>query len=468
MSQLTNLYNILKKDEKEKDDNFTFKPIRPSKEVQFEPFNIPQSRKKSVTKENLAKVLAFIDLNKNRRFSNGLTVMPIPCTAKDYISICGNSRGVSRLINFMKDMGLIADYESSYQYNAFYSKDNKSKTYAYRYEAEEIIKAYCITNDINKFQIKNYINTVVDRFKSIQSFETSEVKFTSKGQFLKPDDYSAKELETYLLDCLKNNYEDFSYYQKLSDEINETYYKDEPDLRIRFLPTFTWNKGNTAIRKIGIRATNALVSAKKEADEDKLTRQEVLDRYNLKTEVDVTSSVPRITFLLNNGYWLDESIDLYEEIYKVFVKKCPEEKIEWNNETRKMFKSFFMRAYFDSYTAIAGHIKREISKRIKYNPDDWIGLDYIMKSYKESVEEVLGGKLYDSEIFYYESVIYMSVLKELLDNGFNVWQCYDAFYLDTDNEIIQVQTNKLIRNKAEAYYKQITNNKYNSRQIRIG
>ena len=39
-----------------------------------------------------------------------------------------------------------------------------------------------------------------------------------------------------------------------------------------------------------------------------------------------------------------------------------------------------------------------------------------------------GGKLYDNEIFYAESVIYGRVLKHLLDEGFFVWLCYDAFY----------------------------------------
>ena len=39
-----------------------------------------------------------------------------------------------------------------------------------------------------------------------------------------------------------------------------------------------------------------------------------------------------------------------------------------------------------------------------------------------------GGKLFDNEIFYFESVIYGRVLKRLLDGGFFVWMCYDAFY----------------------------------------
>ena len=50
------------------------------------------------------------------------------------------------------------------------------------------------------------------------------------------------------------------------DEINNTYYADYPDLQITFEPRFTWDKKNTMVTKIGIRATNGYCNAKKSKD----------------------------------------------------------------------------------------------------------------------------------------------------------------------------------------------------------
>ena len=81
------------------------------------------------------------------------------------------------------------------------------------------------------------------------------------------------------------------------DEINNTYYADYPDLQIVFEPRFTWNKKNTMVTKIGIRATNGYCNAKKEKDSNTSFRgyykQDVLDMFSLIFEKDVKSSVPR-------------------------------------------------------------------------------------------------------------------------------------------------------------------------------
>ena len=48
--------------------------------------------------------------------------------------------------------------------------------------------------------------------------------------------------------------------------INNTYYTDYPDLQLYFEPSFAWNKKNTMVTKIGIRATNGYCNAKKDKD----------------------------------------------------------------------------------------------------------------------------------------------------------------------------------------------------------
>lgn len=454
MTTLQKLYQILQNDSKSTiETGYAFKPTRPNKPVSFNPYNIPQTRKNKPLKEQLAKTLAFIDLNKQRRFSDGVTVMPIATTNKRLISIWGSPKSVSRAIQFMISIGLLAEYDESYQFNAYYERDNKCKQYAYSYETEQSIKEYCKDNNINKYQILN--TTIVDTFaiKDI-SFEQSEVRFSSKLHLLKPDNWSCAEFENYLTGCLYVNYPQLKHYQELADKINETYYADDYDRQIRFKPNFTWNKGNKAVTKIGIRATNALVSAKKEQDNDRLCKDDVLNRYGLKYEFDVKSSVPRLTFALNKGVWLDNDIDLYEIMYEKFMKLCPSEQLEWNDETRKIFKSFHMNGYFDTEAKLSAHLKRQVSMKVKYNKEEWQDLDYVMKSYRESIIQTVGELKYDSEVFFHESCIYLDVTNELLSRGYDVWQQYDCWY--TDKEVVDVE--QIVTSKVNMYVSSSSNN----------
>lgn len=461
MTLLQKAYETLQQDNVKKTKEFTLKIERPSKEVSFNPFNIPQVRSVKCTKEKLSKVLAFIDMKKYSRFSDGYTVMNIACTSKKLLSMCGSEMNVSNLIKYMKMIGLLADYDETYQFNGFYNKLNKSKSYVYNKDTEDKIKEYCIINNINKYKIKNNrYNTIVKKFEDVKSFEQSEVRFSSKLHLMKPANWSKSEFEDYLTMNLYENYPQFEYYQSLADEINETYFAEDYDRQVQFTPKFTWNKGETAVTKIGIRATNSCVSAKKEkeeCDEDWIVyREDLLNRYNLSYEFDVKSSVPRVTYLLSNGKWLDNNIDLYERMFNLFVKLCPSEKLEWNKETRKIFKSFHMRGYFDTYAMLSAHTKRAISLKGDYKRDEWSNLDYVMKAYKDSIAETIGELKYDSEIFFHESCMYLDVLKSLLDDGFDVLQIYDGFYTDKECKDIEER----ISNITEAYYnKYINNNK---------
>ena len=74
----------------------------------------------------LSKVLAFIDLVKHKRFKTGCTIIPISVTNKDYLAIWNNQMGVSRAIDYMIDIGLLSPESDTYQFGAYYEKDNKS------------------------------------------------------------------------------------------------------------------------------------------------------------------------------------------------------------------------------------------------------------------------------------------------------------------------------------------------------
>lgn len=456
MTLLEKTYKILQQKDKKKlepkEKYDWFNPLRPEYDFRINPFNIPKNRQQVKVKEYLSKALAFIDMKKYTRFSDGYTVMAISCKNKRILSMFNKShQRASRWIDYLVQIGLLAEYDRSYRFRSPYEGENYCKLYVYSYEAENKLKEYCKQNDINKFQLRNSTRKI-EKVYSIESFDKEAVRFNSKLNLLKPDNWSCTKFEEYLTQCLYENYPQLEYYQQLADTINETYYAKDLDRQIQFTPTFGWRKGNKCVTSIGIRATNCLVSAKKEHEEGdeerhiKLYKDEVFDKYGLKFHYDVTSSVPRLTYMLNHGEWLDDDIDLYEEMYKRFVEYCPEEKVEWNKETRKIFKSFHMRGYFDTTATVAAHIKRQIAMKVDYEREEWDSLDIVMKSYKMAIENTVG-KLYDSEIFFHESCIYMDVLYELLQRKIKVWQVYDEW--NTNKEVKDIKI--LIKAKVVGY-----------------
>lgn len=446
----------------EKTDSFNWKQKRVEDYIVPE-FNVPQVRSVKSTKERLSKVLAFIDSVKHIRCTDCCTGnMPIPTTSKKLISICGNHQNVSNLIKFMIKIGLIQVQDEKYQYKAKQEKYNKSKLYYYYIENEKKIIEYCKENDINKYVVRNNklsdIHTVVQKFK-IDSFENEQVRFSSDLHLLKPDNYSVAQFEDYIEHILYQNYPYLSYYQEMADKINDTYYVDCPEMAVNFTPNFTWNKGNKAITKIGIRATNILVSAKKDKDDNNekykgYYKEDILTKYKLNLDKDVKSSVPRITLSLNTGRWVEENVDIYELIYNEYIA------MKYKNsdidtvvrrfaEVRDSIKSLHMRGYFDKSSLIGVHTRRAMAK-----VTDKDAVDNEMKMYQEAVIAAEGGKLYGSEIFFHESCIYMDVLNELLQNGYFVWQCYDAFYARkkrVTQEYFNEYVTNLVKEKANQY-----------------
>ena len=449
---------------KEKNKNINQNQYVPERIEDYTPptLEIPKSRSVKCTKEKLSKVLAFIDYIKYLRCSDCCTGnMPIPTTNKKLISICGSHREVSRLIQFMKQLNLIKDYDNKYKFNTI---NNKSKTYYYYIEIEKQIQEYCKNNNINIYVVKNErdnnnsYNPLVDNLK-IDNFDDSQVRFSSKLHLLKPDNYTTIQFEDYLTSVLHKNYPDLLKYQKLADEINQKYYKNYPEMSLRFIPTFTWNQGNKSIKKIGIRCTNALSNAKKEKNKNEnffgIYKEDILKKYKLFLEKDVKSSIPRITLSINKGKWISEDVDIYEMIFNEFKQ----DDIPFLQEYREAIKSLHMRCYFDTDTTICRNVIRSM-----YSCKNKEDVSNVIKILKAVVQEVEGGKLYDNEIFYHESCIYIDVLNELLKNKYMTWLCYDCFYSNKKN-INQNDYNRyvkqLVEDKANNYINKLNNNNNN-------
>ena len=246
------------------------------------------------------------------------------------------------------------------------------------------------------------------------------------------------------------------------DEINSSYYADYPELQITFEPRLTWDKKNSMVTKIGIRATNGYCNAKKDKNNNPdfhgYYKQDVLDMFSLVFEKDVKSSVPRLTASINAGKWIPEKEDIYERIYKSYLElkypdELPNDAISFI-DTRPAIKSLHMRCYFDYEGRIGPNTRRAMGCVSDKN-----AVDSEMKLLRQAVVDAEGGKLYDNEIFYYESVIYGRVLKQLLDEGFFIWMCYDAFYStakdDWDQEQFEQYVQKLVETHANKFINQM-------------
>lgn len=251
------------------------------------------------------------------------------------------------------------------------------------------------------------------------------------------------------------------------EEINIKYYADYPDLKITFEPNITFSK--KMITKIAIRATNSYCNAKKVKDNNPnfhgYYKQDVLDKFSLVFEKDVNSSVPRLTASINSGKWIPEKEDIYERIYKSYLKLkypngLPKDAVSFD-EARPAIKYLHMRCYFD-YEGRVGPNTINAMGPVKNKKV----VDSEMKLLRQAVIEAEGGKLYDNEIFYYESIIYGRVLKQLLDEGFFVWLCYDAFYSTAkegwDQERFEKYVESLVEFHANKFINEMKSEKENA------
>lgn len=379
--------------------------------------NIKESKAKGAEtklRNKLGKVLAFINSMKYIRIKDGCTLMPISVTNKENLAIWGNEMGVSRGIAYMIEIGLISIENDKYQFGAYYEKDNKSKTYRYYKENEDKIKKYCDDHGIEMFVVKNKVYNTSELKNVHTGIDRSKVRFASRLKLIKPIELSRAEFEKQLTLCLYENYPALRFHIVKANEINEKYYKDYPEFRIRFQPKFKWSDDGLYVSGIGIRATNSLTNLKKE------NRKEVLKEYGFILEKDINASVPRMTLSLNSGHWIDESQDMYELIYRVI-----EPAGLFTKEKRKPIKKLHMRAYFDSGDKSVGHHTWLTMEQDGIEREDVCDK---MSELRNAIIKAEGGKLYGSDIFYVESCVYLMTLYDLLSAGHKVWQVYDCFY----------------------------------------
>lgn len=108
----------------------------------------------------------------------------------------------------------------------------------------------------------------------------------------------------------------------------------------------------------------------------------------------------RLTLSLNKGYWVDESVDIYELINNEFE---PDKKL--TKLRRNTIKDFHMSCYFDEDGDAV--MRRNVWRRIdreNASKDDTYAL---MGKLREDVIKPEGGRLCGVEIFFIDSCIYL-------------------------------------------------------------
>ena len=174
-----------------------WKPIEAKDYGSIPKFTVPQKRKVASTNKMLASALLFVDLVKHKRLCDKVTRMPIATNNKIYLKAFGNSMAISRLINFMTEIGLISIANSNYRFNSKNPQENKSREYYYFHVNECALIEYCETNNIFVSHKSIGSASLFNRLE-IGDLDTEEVKFNSKLKLKKLTDYSKTEFEELL------------------------------------------------------------------------------------------------------------------------------------------------------------------------------------------------------------------------------------------------------------------------------
>lgn len=98
------------------------------------------------TREELSRVLAFIEYAQRKRIKGGCTAMPIPTTSRKNLTIWGYPKAISRGIEFMKELGLITVYIDQFRFGvpfegANYGRNVLSEIYKMKIDMPGVEKA---------------------------------------------------------------------------------------------------------------------------------------------------------------------------------------------------------------------------------------------------------------------------------------------------------------------------------------
>ena len=384
----------------------------------------------------------FVDFYKHKAQRKHISLLVISTTSTFFKMVYKSQKNVSNLLALAQKVSLIKCVDAEWSYTK-----GKAKVYAWNKNSESILislfKSYNI--NINKYQStinQSSYNNIDKNIREDDMLEASRrfnVKITSKTRLPISNELAAK--------MILDKYPQIKQLWQTLDEDNKSLEADE----WTFAPLTIERSGSlkdSRISRIAIRARNSYCSAKvhditeQDLISGRVLRDEVIKaKYGHVYEQDVKSSIYRVTYLLNKGVWLDDSIDLYEMIAG-FKFETPEQ--------RDLFKRPFCQKMY--FSASSKDMKTKVcwnhqTTTRKYLEDNF-GEATLLKA-RENMEKAIGFS-YRSEIFLHESCIYAQVAHKLRTMGYKVFQVYDGFF--TDKPLDRTTFNNIVKSEALSYY----------------
>lgn len=414
---------------------------------------------------NLAILKPFVDILKYKTQTKTVSVLSLSCNSKFWKMVYKKHQYVSRLFQLAQNVKLIKCVDDSYRFNS--KSFNRSKLYAWNKKQERVLlklfKDFHITDafesikSINQSYIISIVNTFAKDEKKRQEFAEAKRRFN-----IRIAQRTCLPLSDELIAAgINERYPQYARMCKTIAEDNSMKPVDEMDYANINIKR---DKNRNAI-SISIRKTNQYCPAKvhgitsEDRESGKILRDEILKaKFGNVYENDVKSSIYRITYLLNYGEWLDDSVDLYERIYGGKFR---------SEEERNTFKApFCMQMYFNPTSkAMKARIEYRKSKTKEWNEENF-GYTLIEKARDNMYNAI--GKSWQSEIFLHESCIYTEVAHRLRQEGYKVVQIYDGFF--TDRFLEKSKFNLIVREEAMRYYSEYINKNHisyiNSEHIR--
>lgn len=362
--------------------------------------------------------------------------VPISCRSLKLSEIFGNHIKASRIIRQCLNIGLLAITSNDIKFN--HGDDNRSMTYVINREVMDLVNIANVKHNGGKRETKGEINIIEEdkemklKKNNIDPNVLAKVIISSKKR---PNltNYNDEELR----EAIYIKYPQIKEYQNIIRYLNKNMDWQNSPFEIRFEPnighkyTTTGNKNYT---RFSIRYSSEFMNWSKDTRSDWV--QSYFDRHVNEDaewfEYDVNASIFRVTYLLNNGYWLNYSGDLYEYWYG--------RKFE-STEARKQFKQLCSIIYFSNSDA-----KAYQSYSNHYNVNSSMKEWYIERfsELRHKMEQTIG-RFYDSEIFMHESCIYIGMLKVLADE-FNIraLPVYDCIYSEISKDRTLEETKLVI------------------------